>query len=82
MISSAIAWFMARLIPIGIGAGVLVSVFAWDQLRIYRAETRGAASALVKVERNNAEVSSKAGSAGRKSLDPAAGGVRNPYYRD
>ena len=38
--------------------------------------------ALVKVERNNAKLQKQAGSAGRKSLDPAARGVLNPYYRD
>jgi hypothetical protein len=37
---------------------------------------------LAKVERNNAKLSSKAGAAGRKSLDPNVSGVFNPYYRD
>lgn len=38
--------------------------------------------ALVKVERNNVQLSKKAGTAGRKSLDPNARGVLLPYYRD
>jgi hypothetical protein len=76
------AWFMARLMPIGIGVAVMVALFAWDYVRIQKAETRGADSAIVKVEKNNARVSSAARNAGRKSLDPQSGGVLNPYYRD
>jgi len=76
------AWIAARLVPIGAGLAVVVALFAWDRARIWKAESRGADRALVTVERNNVEVTSKAGSAGRKSLDPSYGGVRNPYYRD
>lgn len=76
------AWLGARLVPIGAGLALVVALFAWDRVRIWNAESRGADRALVKVERNNAEVTSKAGSAGRKSLDPAGGGVLNPHYRD
>lgn len=58
-------------------AGVLLflSAFALDQRRT------GANNALAKVERNNAAVTSKAGNAGRRSLDPASRGLSNPYYR-
>lgn len=74
------AWLAARLVPLAAGAAVMVALFAWDYVRIQKAETRGADSAIVKVERNNAKVSSAARSAGRKSLDGA--GVPSPYYRD
>jgi hypothetical protein len=77
-----ITWIMDRALPLGVGAAALVGVIVWDQLRIHKAENRGAERAIVKVERNNAEVAKKAGSAGRKSLDPAAGGLLNPHYRD
>lgn len=76
------AWFAARLVPIGAGLALVVALVAWDRVRIWNAESRGEGRALVKVERSNAEVTSKAGSAGRKSLNPASGGVRNPNYRD
>lgn len=82
MIATLIAWCAARLIPLAIGAAAVTGYFAWDYVRIQKAETRGAERALVKVERQNAELKTKAGSAGRKSLDPSAGGLRNPYYRD
>ncbi|WBT40180.1 hypothetical protein [Hyphomicrobium sp. DMF-1] len=76
------AWFAARLVPIGAGLVVVLALFAWDRVRIWNAEGRGEDRALVKVERNNAQLSEKAGSAGRKSLDPSSGGVFNPHYRD
>jgi hypothetical protein len=67
---------IGRLVAGAAAVLVFVSAFAIDQ------RNRGADKALAKVERNNAQLSSKAGSAGRKSLDPAARGVLNPYYRD
>lgn len=67
---------LGRLVA-GIGAVlVFVSAFAYDQRQ------RGAEKAVAKVERNNVQLSQKAGSAGRKSLDPSTRGVLNPYYRD
>lgn len=76
------AWLGARLVPIGAGIAILLALVAWDRARIWKAENRGAGQALAKVERNNVQLSNKAGAAGRKSLDPAARGVLNPNYRD
>jgi hypothetical protein len=76
------AWFMARLMPIGLGLALVVGIVAWDRVRIWNAETRGEDRAIVKLEKNNARVSSAARNAGRKSLDPQSGGLLNPYYRD
>lgn len=76
------AWLAARLVPIGIGAAVLVALVAFDRVRIWNAENRGAEKVIAQVERNNASVSHKADAAGRKSLDQNAPGARNPYYRD
>jgi uncharacterized membrane protein len=77
-----IAWIAARLVPIGAGLALVLGLFAWDFVRIQKAETRGEDRAIVKVEKNNARVSTAARSAGRKSLDPQSGGLLNPYYRD
>jgi hypothetical protein len=54
------------------GVLIFLGVFASHQREI----------ALAKVERNNGKIQQKAGAAGRKSLDPNARGVLNPYYRD
>ena len=74
-----IAWLFSpfgRLIAAGITILTFLVAFAYDQRQT------GAQSAIAKVERNNVVLNQKAGSAGRKSLDPAARGVLNPYYRD
>lgn len=68
-------------IPLGkLAAGgaallVMIGLFAADQQR------RGGARVVAKVEKNNADVARKADAAARKSRDPGAAGVRNPYYR-
>lgn len=76
------AWFAARLVPIGAGLVVVLALFAWDRVRIWNAEGRGEDRALVKVEQNNTLLAKKAGAAGRKSLDEKSGGRLSPYYRD
>lgn len=75
-----IAWFMARLVPIGAGLTVLVALVAWDRVRIWKAETRGAEKVVAKIEKATDERISKADSAGTKSR--SGGGVLNPNYRD
>jgi hypothetical protein len=67
---------IGRLIAGASAVLIFVSAFAIDQ------RNRGAEKAIAKVERNNAQVASKASSAARKSLDPASRGVLNPRYRD
>lgn len=83
MIESLVAWFLARMIPIGIGLGVLASVFVWDHVRISKAETRGAEKLAAKVERKDnaaAETIRKAGDLS-VSAEPGRlrGVVRDPH---
>lgn len=47
------AWFAARLVPIGAGLVVVLALFAWDRVRIWNAETRGAEKLAAKVERKD-----------------------------
>jgi hypothetical protein len=77
-----IAWFMARLIPLGIGAAGLVAVVAWDYARIWKAEGRGEDRAFVKVERNNDKVQQIGRSGSSNAGLPVPGSVRDPGYRD
>ncbi len=76
------AWFAARMVPIGAGLALVVALVVFDKVRIRSAENRGAEKVIAKVERNNTQLTAKAGSAGRKSLDPASKGPVSPYYRD
>ena len=50
------AWFAARMVPIGAGLALVVALVAWDRVRIWNAEGRGEGRALANVERSNAEV--------------------------
>lgn len=76
---SILLWLASPLGRLVAGAAavlVFVSAFALDQ------RNRGAEKAIAKVESTNAKLAQKAGSAGRKSLDPGTRGVLNPRYRD
>lgn len=66
---------LGRIAGIVGAASVFIVAFALDQRH------RGAEKVRAQVERNNAAVTSKAGNAGRRSLDPASRGLSNPYYR-
>jgi hypothetical protein len=59
-------------------AGISVMYFGW------RTEQRaiGETKAVAKIEKATKDGLKKAESAARKSADPNAAGVRNPYYRD
>lgn len=74
-----IAFLATKLGRIVLGATALAGFLAYA---VHDIRKSGAASALAKVEKNNATVRQAAGSAGRKSMDPHAAGVVNPYYRD
>jgi hypothetical protein len=75
------AWITARLVPIVSGAALVAALFAWDFVRMNRAETRGDDRAIVRVEKNNAKVRS-IGAAGARSYGvPVPGSVRDPRYR-
>lgn len=58
--------------------GISVVYFGW------RTEQRaiGETKAVAKIEKATKDGLKKAESAARKSADPNAAGVRNPYYRD
>lgn len=75
------AWFAARLVPIGAGLVLVVALVAWDYARIWKAETRGADRAIAKVEKNNAKVRSIGESGARSYGLPVPGSVRDPRYR-
>lgn len=64
------AWSLGAVLAVGLIGGFI------KQQRII-----GAGKVVAAVEKKNAEVVSKAGAADRKSRDPAARGVLNPYYR-
>jgi hypothetical protein len=77
------AWFAARLVPIGAGLAVVLAVFAWDRVRISKAETRGAEKVITqsknegkKINEKNAQVFSSAERPG------AAERVRQRFCRD
>ena len=57
------------------GAGIVVAFLAWDSSRVRHGERRMAQ----KVEQANAVVVKKADGAARKSGDPSARGVLDPY---
>lgn len=65
----------ARVIAIAAGIAGLFTWFVVEQ------RSKGAKSAMTKVEKSNAKVAKAADDAGRKSLD-GAHGVRNRFYRD
>lgn len=75
------AWFAARLVPIGAGLALVAALFAWDFVRIQKAESRGADTAIVKVERNNDTVKQIGRRAAGNNGQPVAGSVRDPGYR-
>lgn len=75
------AWFAARVVPIGAGVALLLAVFAWDQLRISKAEQRGEDRADVRTERNNEKVQEIGRRGAGNGGLPVPGSVRDPGYR-
>ncbi len=66
--------------PLMAGGALLVVFVAWQADRAGQRSV-GRQQNAQQVESNNAEVQKSAASAARKSRDPAARGVLNPYYR-
>jgi hypothetical protein len=66
-----------------IGGGVILTLVVGScHLRDENLKAQGADKAVRKVEANNETLRKKADSAGRKSSDPTARGLRSPYHRD
>lgn len=61
---------------------ILFAAVSWRAYDVHKQRRVGWDRHAAKVETATNEAVSKAGSAGRKSADPAAGGVLNPRYRD
>lgn len=77
------AWFAARMVPIGAGLALVVALVAWDRVRIWNAESRGAEKVVTrsrdegnKINAKNAEVRERTGQPG------AAERVLRRYCRD
>jgi hypothetical protein len=70
------AWFAARLIPIGLGLALVAGVVAWDRVRIWNAETRGAEKAVAKIERHDNAAADRIRKADNLSRSAAPGGMR------
>ena len=69
---------IGKLVSMGIGLVALISAY-W--VHIEKQRGIGERRAIEKVKANNEQVHKKASAASDKSLDPAARGVLNPYYR-
>lgn len=61
------SWIAARLVPIGTGLALVLGVVAWDRVRIWNAETRGAEKVVTqsrdlgnKINAKNSEVRERA----------------------
>jgi hypothetical protein len=61
------AWLAARVVPIGAGLAIVVALVAWDRVRIWNAENRGAEKVIAqsrdegnKINAKNAEVRERA----------------------
>ena len=67
------------IITVVLALGALVALWQGDRAL---QRQKGASVAIEKVKTNNAALTRKADSAGRKSADDAAPGARNPNYRD
>lgn len=76
------AWIAARMVPIGAGLALVVALVAWDRVRIWNAESRGADRALVNVERSNEKVQKLGQRGASNDGKPVSGSVRDPGYRD
>lgn len=61
-----------------VAAAVLVT---WSTYVGVKAYNMGGVAVATKIERANNVAITKANDVGRKSLDPAARGVRDPYFR-
>jgi hypothetical protein len=66
---------LGKLVAAAAGLSVLVLSFASHQQSI------GARKTEARQERANAVARKKADDAARRSVDPAAAGLRNPHYR-
>jgi hypothetical protein len=66
---------IGRYVVGGLGIVALIGMFS------IREQNKGAAKLATKIEVQNAKVTAKAVDAARKSADPSASGVRNPYTR-
>ena len=66
---------LGKAVAAGLGILALLSAYTLQQRSI------GATKATEKVQANNAKLNKAASLASDKSLDPAARGVLNPYYR-
>jgi hypothetical protein len=74
------ALFLTPLFKVGATAAVALILVGSCALRDLKIETRGAEKAVAKIEKANKHAVQKADEVGRKSRDPAARGVRDPYY--
>lgn len=61
------AWLAARVVPIGAGLAIVVALVAWDRVRIWNAESRGAEKVIAqsrdegnKINAKNSEVRERA----------------------
>lgn len=70
---------MNELVRYGLGAAAALGVYVAFASHY---EKRGAEKVVTRIEKATKDGLKKAESAGRKSADPNAAGVRNPYYRD
>jgi hypothetical protein len=64
-------WLAARVVPIGAGLALVVALVAWDRVRIWNAESRGAEKVVAqsrdlgnKINAKNADVREHASRAG------------------
>lgn len=74
-----LAGWPARIGVIVSAVAALVALRAWD---VSTQQAKGAEKAVAKIEKATKDGLKKADSAARKSADPSAPGLRNPYYRD
>lgn len=71
---------LSLLARVGIAAGFVAVVVGSCALRDASLRNQGAQKAVAKIEKANKHAVKKADEVGRKSRDPAARGVRDPYY--
>ena len=74
------AFLLTPLFKIGATAAVALVLVGSCMLRDSKLEKQGAAKAVAKIEKANKNAVKKADEVGRKSRDPAARGVLDPYY--
>jgi hypothetical protein len=74
------AFFLTPLFKIGATAAVALVLVGSCMLRDASLRKEGATKVVAKIEKANKHAVKKADDVGRKSRDPAARGVRDPYY--